>query len=80
MPELPKFEKNKSEEAETVEDWLDQLDIMAGWKENAKLMHLVSRLKGVALTYYRTCPPETKRSYVLLKEALLKRFTPVLCR
>ena len=80
MPELPKFEGDKSGETETVEDWLDQLDIMAGvfsWREDAKLMHLVSRLKGAALAYYRTCPPETKRSYALLKEALLKRFTPV---
>ena len=48
-----------------------------GWEEGAKLAHLVSRLKGAALTYYRSCPVETRHSYALLKDALLKRFTPV---
>ena len=80
VPDLPRFEGGHSGDLDTVEDWLDQLEIIAmafGWEEGAKLAHLVSRLKGAALTYYRSCPVETQHSYTLLKDALLKRFTPV---
>lgn len=80
IPDLPRFEGNKSGDSDTVEDWLDQLDIAAvafKWEEEARLAHLVSRLKGAALAYYRSCSFEMRHSYSLLKEALLRRFTPI---
>ena len=66
IPDLPRFDGSKLGEAETIEDWLDQLEIVAiafRWEEDARLAHLVSRLKGPALAYYRSCSTETKRSY-----------------
>ena len=80
IPDLPKFAGVMTPGSETVEDWIDQLEIVAAafeWDEKTKLAHLVSRLKGAELAFYRTCTTDQRRIYPLLKEALLKRFTAV---
>ena len=51
---------------ETFEDWLSQFEMAAevcGWEGKGKLAHLVTRLKGQALSYYRSCPPAEKSAY-----------------
>ena len=43
---------------ETIEDWLDQFDLIASvfnWDEPMRLMYLVTHLKGNALAFYRSC-------------------------
>ena len=80
IPDIPKFAGVMTAGTETIEDWIDQLEIVAAafeWDEKTKLAHLVSRLKGAALAFYRTCTANQKRTYPLLREALLKRFTAV---
>ena len=71
---------NVGDEDETIEDWLDQFDLIASvfeWDERARLMHLVTHLKGSALSFYRSCSQTQRHSYTLLTEALKERFTPV---
>ena len=80
IPDIPKFDGGREEDAETVEDWLDQLEIIAAafeWEERTKLAHLTSRLRGAALAFYRMYTPSQKHSYSLLREALSQRFTAV---
>ena len=65
---------------ETFEDWLIQFEMAAevsGWEGKSKLAHLVTRLKGQALSYYRSCPPDEKTDYDKLTKALTTRFTRV---
>ena len=47
------------------------------WSEAAKLVNLVTRLRGPAYSFFRACLPEQKESYTVLKQELTKRFTPV---
>ena len=46
------------------------------WREQAKLVNL-TRLKGQAYAFLRTCTPAQRASYPLLVECLRARFTPV---
>ena len=65
---------------ETFEDWLIQFEMAAevsGWEGRSKLAHLVTRLKGQALSYYRSCPLDEKTDYDKLTKALTTRFTRV---
>ena len=65
---------------ETFEDWLSQFEMAAevcGWEGKGKLAHLVTRLKGQALSYYHSCPPAEKSDYKKLTQALSTRFTLV---
>ena len=50
---------------------------VSGWEGKSKLAHLVTRLKGQALSYYRSCPSEEKTDYDKLIKALTTRFTRV---
>ena len=80
MPDIPQYDGSKEEGAETIDDWIDRLEIIADafeWDEQTKIAHLTSRLRGAALAFYRLCTPSQKRSYDSLKEALLRRFTTV---
>ena len=63
---------------ETFEDWLIQFEMAAEvsrWEGKSKLAHLVTRLKGQALSYYRSCPLDEKTDYDKLTKALTTRFT-----
>ena len=74
-PPVSKYTGERAGE-ETFEDWLIQFEMAAdvsGWEGKIKLAHLVTRLKGQALSYYRSCPPEEKTNYQKLTKALATR-------
>lgn len=50
---------------------------LAGWNDQAKLANLVTRLKGSAYAFYRTCSAEQRNNFDLLVQELSKRFVPV---
>ena len=57
-------------DGETIQDWLEQLDMVATvchWDQPTKLVNLVTRLRGQAFAFYRTCTPEQRGSYKALK-------------
>ena len=71
---------NANDRAESFKDWLEQFEVIAdafGWSQRVRLIGLTTRLKGPALDYYRTCPPESKETYKKLKESLSSCFVPV---
>ena len=81
LPPLPKFTgDNLEEDAENIEEWLEQTDLVAqgcGWNEQAKLFSVVARLRGSASGFYRSCTVQQRSSYTQLAAALRQRFTPV---
>ena len=80
VPSLEKFRGDNGAGGETIQEWIEQLELMAeafGWDERTKLVHLTTRLAGTALAFFRSCTAEQRRSYTVLKEELLRRFTPV---
>ena len=80
LPPLEKFTGDTSGEAETVVEWLEQFELIANachWNESAKLVNLVTRLKGQAFAFYHSCDPRKRNNYAILREELKKRFTPV---
>ena len=80
LPPLSKFNGEQTEEGETFKDWLAQFEMVAdvcGWKGQIKLAHLVTRLKGQALAFYRTCTSAQTADYAALVAELTKQFTPV---
>ena len=81
LPPIPKYTGETTDVGgETIQDWLEQLDMVATvchWDQPTKLVNLVTRLRGQAFAFYRTCTPDQRGSYEALKTELLKRFTPV---
>ena len=80
LPPLSKFNGEQTEEGETFKDWLAQFEMVAdvcGWKGQIKLAHLVTRLRGQALAFYRTCTSAQTANYTALVAELTKQFTPV---
>ena len=81
LPPLPKFTgDNPDDDAENLEEWLGQTELVAqgcGWNEQAKLFSVVARLRGSASGFYQSCTPQQRSSYKLLTAALRERFTPV---
>ena len=81
VPTISKYSgADVGEEDETIEDWLDQFQLIASvfeWDDKMWLMHLVTHLKGSALAFYRSCSPAKQSSWEQLSEALRERFTPV---
>ena len=80
LPPLAKFTGDSSGEGETVIEWLEQFQLVANachWDESTKLVNLVTRLKGQAFAFYRSCDPRKRNNYLILAEELRKRFTPV---
>ena len=78
-PPVSKYTGEETGE-ETFEDWLIQFEMAAevsGWEGKSKLAHQVTRLKGQALSYYRSCPLEEKTNYQKLTKALATTFTRV---
>ena len=64
----------------TVQDWFDEFDALAAvyrWSSQEKLVALVSKLKGPALSVYRTASDREKRSFTKLREELVRQFQPV---
>ena len=81
LPPLPKSSGERNDgDMETFQDWLEQFEMIAnicGWSLQAKLVNLVTRLRGQAYAFFRSCTIQQKTSYVLLVAELQKRFTPV---
>ena len=80
LPVLGKFSGEETADGEEVDSWIEQLEMLAdacGWDEKVKLVHLTTRLKGPALSFYRSCSEDQRHSFSLLKEGLQTRFTPV---
>ncbi len=82
LPPLPKFDGGVSlgTERESVKEWLEQFGLVAGvckWDGPTKLVNLVTRLKGEAYAFYKSCTPQQRSSYEEMAEALTQRFTPV---
>ena len=81
LPLPSKFSGNDpSSEGETFEEWITQFELVAEmhkWNPQAKLIHLITRLRGEAFNFYRSCSKQQKASYDLLVKELTHRFTPV---
>ena len=81
LPPLPNFSgEDKAEGEDMFEEWLEQLELVATllkWDEPSRLVHLVTRLKGQARAFYRSCPSTVKESYGALVQELRRRFKPV---
>ena len=81
IPPLTKFSGDVPDgEGESFSDWKEQFELVAEachWTDQSKLVNLVTRLRGQAYSYYRSCTAEQRSSYSLLVQALEERFTPV---
>ena len=82
LPPLSKFEGGVSAggDKETVKEWLEQFELVAGvckWDDSTRLVNLVTRLRGEAYAFYKSCSPQQRASYAEMAAALTKRFTPV---
>ena len=82
LPPLTKFDGDTSggDNKETVKEWLEQFELVAGvcrWEDSAKLVNLVTRLRGEAYAFYKSCSPHQRGSYEEMAAALTRRFTPV---
>ncbi len=82
LPPLPRFtcDGRMGGEEERFDEWLECLEMVAsmcGWSEQAKLVNLITRLRGPAYSFYRSCAPPQRSDFQALAAALSKRFTPV---
>ena len=82
LPPLSKFtgEGVDGSEGDTFGDWLEQFELCAGvcqWDARAKLLNLVTRLKGAAYSFYKSCSVQHRSDYGELVKELTRRFTPV---
>jgi len=78
LPPLSKFDGgvNVGGDKETVKEWLEQFELVAGvcrWDDPTKLVNLVTRLKGEAYAFYKSCTAQQKGSYEEMAAALTKR-------
>ena len=78
---LSKFNGDTIEgEEQSFTDWIEQLELIAEacrWNDQAKLVNLVTRLRGQAYSFYRSCTQDQHASYSALVAALKERFTHV---
>ena len=80
LPLPSKYSGNDLSSEETFEEWITHFELVAGmhkWNSQAKLIHLITRLRGEAFNFYRSCSKQQKSSYDLLVKELTRRFTPV---
>ena len=84
LPPLLKFDGGTSGDGdkENVKKWLEQFELVAGiWYlqvgQSTRLANLVTRLRGEAYAFYKSCTPQQRGSYEEISAALTKRFTPV---
>ena len=80
LPPLPKYTGEDQDQGETFRDWLEQFELVASlgdWDGKTKLVNLVTRLRGQAYAFYRSCTLQQRADYATLVAELTKRFTPV---
>ena len=78
LPPLSKFSGNTDDES--FQEWIAQFELVAEvcqWKSQGKLIHLTTRLRGEAFSFYRSCSKSQKADYDQLVKELKQRFTPV---
>ena len=79
-PQLPNFNGGDASSEDSFQDWIGQFELVAEiyrWNKQAKFMHLITRLRGEAFQFYRSCSKHQKSDYDLLVAELKHRFTPV---
>ena len=78
LPSLPNFfGENVDTDGESFSEWIERLELVANvsrWDDQTKLVNVATRLRGSALRFYRSCPPQQRSSSA---ELMRKRFTPV---
>ena len=81
LPPLNPFTGDEdSGSGEVIEEWLERFELVAAvgqWDQPAKLANLVTRLKGPAFAFFRSCSADKRSTYTTLVAELKKRFTPV---
>ena len=58
LPPLPKYTGEEQSQGKMFRDWLEQFELVASlgeWDEKTKLVNLVTRLRGQAYAFYRSC-------------------------
>ena len=69
LPPLPKYTGKEQSQGETFQDWLEQFELVASlgeWDEKTKLVNLVTRLRGQAYAFYRSCTLQQRACYATL--------------
>ena len=83
---LPKFTRDMSGEGGTVVEWLEHFELIGTayhWNESAKLVNLVTHLKGQTFAFYGSCDTRKQSDYPTLVQKLRNQFTQCtfwLCR
>ena len=80
FPPLPNFSGGDASSEDSFQDWIGQFELVAEiykWSKQAKLMNLITRLRGEAFQFFRSCSKHQKSDYDLLIAELKHRFTPV---
>ena len=81
LPPISKFSGDeKVDDNTTFPEWLKQFEMvanLAGWREQARLVNLTTRLKRSAYAFYRSCTPEQHGNYSAIVQELTKQFVPV---
>ena len=80
LPLPSKFSGNDLSSDETFEEWITHFEHVAEvhkWSSQARLIHLITRLRGEAFSFYHSCSKAQKASYELLVKELTRCFTPV---
>jgi hypothetical protein len=69
LPLPTKFSENNHSSEETFEEWITHFELVAEihkWNSQARLIHLIIRLRGEAFYFYRSCLKTQKSSHDLL--------------
>ena len=59
LPPLPHFRGGDSSSEESFQEWISQFELVAEicrWSKQAKLIHLTTRLRGEAFSFFRSAP------------------------
>ena len=77
---LAVFKGDDTADGPTIQDWFDKFDALVTvyqWSLQEKLVALVSKLKGAAVSVYCTASNKEKLSFSKLRSELTSQFQPV---
>ena len=81
LPPLSKFNGDDTGGKEQgFTDWIEQLELIGEvcrWNDQAKLVNLVTRLRGQAYNFYRSCTQDQRASYSTLVAAIYSCPNPI---
>ena len=80
VPPIPKFSGDGVNPEESFQEWKEQFELIASlgrWDSKTRLVNLITRLRGQAYAFYRSCTASQRGNYLALMKELEKRFTPV---